>query len=1473
MHKMNQLFGISVMCFAISCAEPAPDIDRTQGNLIAKQDLAGEWYMMQTITGVPPTSWFTFIGETGRTERIRWEIQRDLLVAYRSYPLVRGADAPSTDVPFDGTDNPVAAYRIINHVDLIRDYNTATGEQSNVIVENVSDRLWHERDYVRVDWSQSLVSNFDFIAPTASVTNAAYFVPEELGQRSPEHAEDAFYRERTEDGRTHYFDVNGKMFVEPDIWGCVYTWWGFAAEDCTAAEIKMRTSFSRVEQANDYEPFHYSDQLLSRFGYFRTEYFTYDEQRGLTESGRRYLINRHNIWTKTRDENGVIPIPQRSLRTIPYYLSKNFPQDELLLEAAKASVDQWNRALLDGLAAFEFTSEKAVFVLCHNPVQDADPRACGERGFSPRIGDLRYSTLHWVDTETLAGLLGYGPSTTDPVTGEIIAGKAYVYGAAINTWATYAVDVIRYFNGDLDLSTLVYGRHFTREVSARAANINGVNGHSERLDQRPLRRPVGRPDRLARPNVRKTDLRAYDRSAVEQKIKRAHAMGGRAHVGNPEVQKALARRTHLGTNRQTQDPDSLPDATLSLNPIAFKKREHIRREARAQSVDFHDMVAPDIEGIVRRYAGRTDYDEIWREIRAEVFASTTEHELGHTLGLRHNFQGSYDSLNYHEAYWDARQENLFPAESLGDLYRMSELTEEQKNRAMRQHQYSSIMDYGYNWHNDLEGLGKYDRAALVFGYTSGGYATDGALCDQYPSTQSQSGCIAQLPGLVEVFKKRRVELGDAGDLLTKRESAFAYDDSGLPSINILERYHYTTLALAFPELSDMRDSGREWMNYAQYLNGLSEENRVVRVPYMFCSDEWESGLVSCHAFDQGADPFEIVRAKIDQYRAYYPFTNFRMDNPFFEVWYPLDSYFWRIFLPLSDVFQSWYVAPYGDDPLFDRSYDLAINAGFNLLSEVLTTPAYGTWCQNEDGRMIHLSDEPVLQGDNVPTAGCLQGGQQLYVPPGEGRRRFSIYDTTVGYYFPYRPQEAGHYWATLAALWAMTDPEAFILGVDGDAGTYAISFYDWFTDEFTQLMNNLLVEDFNAFAPSAQIIPGEVDDNNVSVARVSYQSPAPIYDAERGARFNPETGRRLHTDIGGNSSMCESCTESSQCLGYTGRFGGVFCEAIEDGDEAYHCLKDCTNSPDGCPAGTSCNGSACVPDSGQCGPSIAPCSPQWPYGQCASGRCVDGACQDVPVNVLMQAEPTFMLTSDIIWYGFLFTTSSFSTRFNDQLNVFRPGTNGQVEAVDDQSSRITFTDPTSGVSYAAVQPNCPQVDAFVIAGSSGLCSPCETNRECAGHTGELGGVYCQPIGNNEDEYFCLKDCSEAPDSCGPGSVCDDIGNCIPEAGQCYEPRQCSGRHPLGSCDAGNTCIDGRCVSAQCLYGSSDDTGAVRLVKRGLELSAQYNEALSNWYRFDEDPEQEAVYGRLYYQAKYALENHVDLLETLLATYSIFGRVY
>ena len=72
---------------------------------------------------------------------------------------------------------------------MIRNYNDATGEQSNV-TENTSDRPWYEREYIRVDWSHNLLANFDFIAGGeggggVSAQGASYAVTDPLSEDAP----------------------------------------------------------------------------------------------------------------------------------------------------------------------------------------------------------------------------------------------------------------------------------------------------------------------------------------------------------------------------------------------------------------------------------------------------------------------------------------------------------------------------------------------------------------------------------------------------------------------------------------------------------------------------------------------------------------------------------------------------------------------------------------------------------------------------------------------------------------------------------------------------------------------------------------------------------------------------------------------------------------------------------------------------------------------------------------------------------------------------------------------------------------------------------------------------------------------------------------------------------------------------------------------------------------------------------------
>ena len=97
-------------------------------------------YYRQTVVDVPFTAGMTFIGEQSILERMRWEISEDRLTAYRSYERVQDSEAPSNlpGTAYQGA--PIAAFPIIAHFDVQRVYNEATGEQSNVIVENTTDR-------------------------------------------------------------------------------------------------------------------------------------------------------------------------------------------------------------------------------------------------------------------------------------------------------------------------------------------------------------------------------------------------------------------------------------------------------------------------------------------------------------------------------------------------------------------------------------------------------------------------------------------------------------------------------------------------------------------------------------------------------------------------------------------------------------------------------------------------------------------------------------------------------------------------------------------------------------------------------------------------------------------------------------------------------------------------------------------------------------------------------------------------------------------------------------------------------------------------------------------------------------------------------------------------------------------------------------------------------------------------------------
>ena len=310
------------------CAEPRAPINRVQPGAIQRSVFEGEWYFQQTVIDSPYSAGYTFVGEQGELERVRWEIQEGFLVARRAYEHIAGSE--DGGISGEGTElgAPIAMYAIESHFDIRHDYNPLTGERLNVIVENSTDRPWYERDYVRVDWSENLITNSDFLV-LARIFDAIETEPVAYAIEEPSHPHAPRFEAQDEagvwagvsvdqpvDGEVEYIDVVNKMFVRPDtvdieglgpVPSCFLLYQGHY--DCAPGEITVRNSFLRVDHEDtDYEPQVYSGDRMERFGYFVTERAGYDDQYGVVEPARVRFANRHNLWMEShrKDAEGEL---------------------------------------------------------------------------------------------------------------------------------------------------------------------------------------------------------------------------------------------------------------------------------------------------------------------------------------------------------------------------------------------------------------------------------------------------------------------------------------------------------------------------------------------------------------------------------------------------------------------------------------------------------------------------------------------------------------------------------------------------------------------------------------------------------------------------------------------------------------------------------------------------------------------------------------------------------------------------------------------------------------------------------------------------------------------------------------------------------------------------------------------------------------------------------------------------------------
>ncbi len=1006
----RSILAVSLLGLLGAACAGQGDVDRVQFDALDKSIFLNAdgsqrlFYYRQTVVGVPPTTAWSFEGLQGDMAKVRFDITETSLRAYRSYDYAPGTENP-TSGDKNNVDTPVLVYKILSHFDIKREYNPATGEETNVISENTSDRPWAQRQYMRVDWSQNFSDPANY-SPTPSVIASASSSGRFIGE-----GDDSLFNPSRPIFTRDYIDFTHTETRLPDYYAC-YKMFGGDDEigpwGCGNAELTFRNSLMPVPDS-EYEPLSFPDhQVLknpdgtplrmaygsssvvpcnaaalkaegltgddcieasldqfAKFGFFRTALPGYDRQVGATQEGRQYYANRWNIWKETiskdNDHNPLtdgkgnpirIPMSQRQTRKITYYLNPEFPEDTKLRDMARQTVDDWNQSMKDTVAGLLLTggpiattpelmtckaTQDAIILAKSSPslpnlktcaatlpdIIELQPNSCslenvnafvtankdvrsmieardtnhvldfdnlqaadllkactalevttasrkdGDKKFTwQRNGDLRYSFVHWVDRPQVQGPLGYGPSSQDPETGEIISASAYIYGAALDIYAKFAADSVRLANGQLSTDDLLSGKTISdvlKESAAatRAHKSETVTDAARNLIQARIK---------ALGKTRDDRLRKVAAGIDDQPMNKIKGTTAEKLLLNDDVLPAIIPGYRPGD----AVPSDVFDQAMKKPWLSSQTRED--RRARFQTLATHGCVymADFADDAILGTALELDKlglsgDALFKELRTRIFRGLTDHEIGHTMGLRHNFAASSDALNYDDEFWRV----------IGNPTAFPEATWESEHK-LSEYAYASVMDYGARFNSDVHGLGKYDTAAIRFGY--------GQLIDLIDQSK-----VSAFTGLRN---------GIALDDYTRLPKTTGGSDS------------FTTAATTVAPYQQFIDL---WTTEFRQLNTNHGSVHVLpERPYKFCEDFFQGNL-DCKTWDRGANQQEVVSNVTEQFRNYYAFNAYRRGRTSWQIDGYLSRLQERYFNRYSEAFQFFFfLSDYMNYDLGDR---------------------------------------------------------------------------------------------------------------------------------------------------------------------------------------------------------------------------------------------------------------------------------------------------------------------------------------------------------------------------------------------------------------------------------------------------------------------------------------------------------------------------------------------------------------------------
>ncbi|MBX3201951.1 MAG: hypothetical protein KF894_27695, partial [Labilithrix sp.] len=411
---------------------------------------------------------------------------------------------------------------------------------------------------------------------------------------------------------------------------------------------------------------------------------------------------------------------------------------------------------------------------------------------------------------------------------------------------------------------------------------------------------------------------------------------------------------------------------------------------------------------------------------------------------------------------------------------------------------SSVMDYPGDQQLDMFVIGKYDRAAVRFGYG----------------------------GVVDVWAEPGVSVGGSGAGQTKAYELTAMASSpGLfgvvalpqPASDEYKYIHYSRYAAEFGllrdcksdpaspigtsclgaemDVVDYRDLG-DFAPIPEYAELLTTRKAVdpkgrVRRGYMFSSDEYaDSGNVPSFSYDAGADAYEQVRFLESAYENRYLLDAFRRSRTQFNSWDVVARTQSHYLDPIQLIAKTYAFAMIleVDDPtqpppqlLADGQYGplaTATSVAFDLFTRMLTRPEPGVYCSTASEECPGIQPpglfDYIYTADPYPLPATTPYDFSLGL--GTGRYIHNDFDYDQGYWWSDYQKQVGSFYDKTWAIYYLSEAfDSFISNSKEDFvdGRYKnVNFATVYPEQTRRLFGALMTGDIESFAPHADASGG-----------------------------------------------------------------------------------------------------------------------------------------------------------------------------------------------------------------------------------------------------------------------------------------------------------------------------------------------------------------------------------------------------------------